>query len=196
MLMKNSKNGFNSSLHGARGVAALMVFMSHIGISGITDKFFTEIPKGLLILKYLLLSGQYGVEIFFMISGYLITNSIIKHQSVRSFLKDRCIRLYPAFLPVILLIFILGPMAGYAYFVNVSGWEWGLLLIANLLFIPGVYPIEAALVVAWSLSYEAVFYLSLSFLKYFAAQRVICGMFFALVALPFMFFIQGLYFLS
>ncbi|MBV1952748.1 MAG: acyltransferase [Cycloclasticus sp.] len=176
----------NLSLHGARGLAAFMVFLSHIGIAGITEKYFVNIPTELLIFKNILLSGQYGVEIFFMISGYIVTDSIIRHASVSSFLWDRCVRLYPVFLPVVLLIFILGPFAGYAYFSGVSWGEWVALLVINVLFVPGVYPIEAALVVAWSLSYEAVFYISLSYFKFFKSSRVAISLFVIFGVIPFL----------
>jgi len=181
------KKGINTTLHGARGLAALMVVFSHIGISGITDKFFVEIPQYLSVIKYILLSGQYGVEIFFMISGYLITASIIRHKSVSSFLVDRIIRLYPVFLPALLFVFILGPFAGYAYFQDFSWFQWLYHFIMNLLFIPGVIPIKAALVVAWSLSYEAVFYLAMSYFKYFKRNKKAQVIFLIFAVLPFLF---------
>ncbi len=171
MSINGKINKLNTTLHGARGLAAIMVVFSHIGVSGITDKFFVDIPTYLAAIKYILLSGQYGVEIFFMISGYLITASIIRHKTVSSFVLDRCIRLYPVFLPAILFIFILGPIAGYAYFSGFTWLDWLIHFIINLLFIPGVFPMKAALVVAWSLSYEAVFYLAISYFKYFKKNK-------------------------
>ncbi|WP_343844254.1 acyltransferase [Bowmanella denitrificans] len=179
---------FNKSIHGARGLAALLVFFSHVGAGGITENFFSDIGLGLIVAKAILLTTQYGVEVFFMISGYLITDSIIRHVDVRSFLLDRCIRLYPVFIPVVSLIFIVGPFVGYHYFEGVVFYQWIGLLVMNLLFIPGVYPIEAALVVAWSLSYEAVFYLMAAFTKKFSSARITMVIFILIVVLPFIAF--------
>jgi len=186
MSLSKHKNNHNISLHGARGLAALIVVFSHVGAGGVTEKFFHEMTFALTVFKNILLSGQYGVEIFFMISGYLITASIIRHKSVTSFLVDRCIRLYPVFLPTILLIFILGPFAGYAYFAGFSWLDWVGHLVMNLLFIPGVIPVEAALVVAWSLSYEAVFYLAMSYLKFFNRNKLAQYAFIIFAVIPFL----------
>lgn len=190
--MKEKK--FNQTLHGARGLAALMVVFSHVGVSGVTDNFFMEIPIFLSVFKYVLLSGQYGVEIFFMISGYLITISINRHKTVASFLLDRCIRIYPVFLPAILFIFIFGPLAGYHYFAGFSWFDWLKSLVFNLLFIPGVIPIKAALVVAWSLSYEAVFYLAISFLKYYQNNKKVLCFFVVFGAIPFLLMLPRAFF--
>lgn len=190
-------SSFNKYIHGARGWAALFVFLSHIGIAGLSDDFFDSISSSLQALKGLLLSGQYGVEVFFMISGYLISASVLRHNSARSFLLDRMIRIYPAFLPVVILIFVLGPVANYHYFSGVDLFQWIGLLVANVLFFPGVVPMEAALVVAWSLSYEAVFYLFSAFYKAFNKRPRICWPVILLIAVPFLFFYpRALFFLA
>lgn len=155
-----ARDGQNATLHGARGLAAFLVVLSHIGAGGVTERFFGALPLHLEMTKFFLMSGQYGVEFFFMISGYLITASILRHETVKAFLLDRCIRLYPVFIPAVMFIFIAGPFIGYRYFAGFSWVDWLVSLFSNLLFLPGVVPVEAALVVAWSLSYEAVFYLS------------------------------------
>ncbi|MDA7568198.1 acyltransferase [Emcibacteraceae bacterium] len=188
MPLTRKKVSMNIALHGARGIAALMVVLSHISSGGITDRFFPNMTPNLIVLKNVLLSGQYGVEIFFMISGYLITASVIRHKSAASFILDRCIRLYPVVIPALLFIFISGPLIGYAYFDDFTALEWGFHLIINLLFIPGIYPIEAALVVAWSLSYEALFYLSASYVKYFQNNNYAKYVLFLLVIPPFLYF--------
>lgn len=189
MSLPKYKKNHNVSLHGARGLAALMVVFSHVGAGGVTERFFHEMTFPLVVFKNILLAGQYGVEIFFMISGYLITASIIRHKSVASFFVDRCIRLYPVFLPTLLLIFILGPFAGYAYFSGFSWLDWIGHLVMNLLFIPGVIPVEAALVVAWSLSYEAAFYLAMSYLKFFSLNKKAQYVFIIFIVVPFLIFL-------
>lgn len=153
--MYKSEN-FNASVHGLRGFAALSVVLFHIWKGAVEGSFLPDYMPSLL--KAFMLSLSSGVELFFMISGYLISFSVMNHKSVREFIINRAIRIYPAFLPVFLIIFVLGPFAGYDYFDGVSFAQWAGLFFANLFFLPGVIPMDAALIVAWTLSYEAFFY--------------------------------------
>ena len=150
---------FDVHLHGLRGVASALVVVFHICAGAVTGNFVPE-AAWLRPLIELGLLGEFGVDLFFMISGYLITASVIRHRTAVGFLTDRAVRLYPAFLPALLAIFILGPLANYDYFRGVDAWRWVQLLLANLAFLPGVFPMRPALLVAWSLSFEAVFYLA------------------------------------
>ncbi len=42
--------------------------------------------------------GQYGVMVFFLVSGYIVPASLERRGSVRMFWVIRCFRLYPMFL--------------------------------------------------------------------------------------------------
>jgi peptidoglycan/LPS O-acetylase OafA/YrhL len=55
--------------------------------------------------------GVVGVEIFFVISGFLVTASWLAQPRVRSFVFKRALRILPAFaLTVVLSAFVLGPL--------------------------------------------------------------------------------------
>lgn len=150
------QKNFNVSLHGLRGFSALGILIYHIWAGAISDGFVPAFMPALAGKVFLALS--IAVELFFLISGYLIASSLSRQGRVGTFIRNRIIRIYPAFLPLVLLIFALGPFAGYDYFNGVGPSEWFFLLIANLLFLPGIFPMQAALLVAWTLSYEAAFY--------------------------------------
>src|SRR5690606_9931933 len=142
---------YNKSINGLRGFAASAVVVFHIWTGAIDGGLRPSSVSE--VINFALLTTQFGVDIFFMISGYLITQSLIRHDNVKSFLMDRVIRIYPAYLPILALLFILGPLVGLAYFHAVeSVADWASLLVANVLFLPGVFPIEPALLVAWTLS--------------------------------------------
>jgi peptidoglycan/LPS O-acetylase OafA/YrhL len=147
----------NLQIHGLRGFSALSVFIYHIyGMSTLLH-FWPAIlePAGQFFD-----AGRYGVEIFFMISGYLITASLIRHQSATKFLIDRCIRIYPVFLAIHLIVFSLGPVIGYKWMAGISAVDWLKAFISNFLFLPGMIAnLPIAQMNAWSLSYEAAFYL-------------------------------------
>jgi peptidoglycan/LPS O-acetylase OafA/YrhL len=70
--------------------------------------------KGLEILSYItngkLYPGQLGVIIFFVISGFLVTQSLIRSSGFLDFLWKRFLRIYPGFFVVIIFsLFVVGP---------------------------------------------------------------------------------------
>jgi peptidoglycan/LPS O-acetylase OafA/YrhL len=67
--------------------------------------------------------------------------------------------MYPLFLVTHLLLFTAGPIVGYAWLGEVGWREWLLRFVQNLLLLPGVFDLPIAQAVAWSLSYELLFYL-------------------------------------
>jgi peptidoglycan/LPS O-acetylase OafA/YrhL len=148
-------SGFNPCIHGLRGVAALLVFVFHIydmprklstiSLPSLVQAFLSALPA--------------GVDIFFMISGYLITGSLIHHANVRAFLADRVARIYPVFLFIHLILFLLAPVVGYKWMIGITPLAWIFHFFSNLFFLPGLLPLPLMQLNAWSLSYEAAFYL-------------------------------------
>lgn len=160
--------GHNQNIHGLRGLAALMVFLFHVYDMSATAGVLHEPPLlGQILLE--MLSG--GVELFFMISGYLITGSLIRHGNIRNFLIDRAIRIYPVFLALHVPLFIAGPYLGYKWMVGISMSDWLQAFLANALFLPGVLDLPLLQLNAWSLSYEAAFYLLSAFIYLLCAHQ-------------------------
>ncbi len=151
----------NRQIHGLRGLAALIVFVFHI--YGIADEWHFW-PASLAGLGFFFRTGRHGVEIFFIISGYLITASLLRHRNAGQFLIDRCIRIYPVFLTIHLLVFGLGPLIGYGWLRGIGIADWLTNFLSNLLFLPGLFDLPLAQPSAWSLSYEAAFYLTAALL--------------------------------
>ncbi len=164
-----NRKGFNPHIHGLRGLAALMVFIFHIYHMSEKEGFW---PSSLDFMAPGFLALSSGVEIFFMISGFLIIASLIRHRSTGRFLLDRAIRIYPVFLFIHILIFSVGPFIGYKWMADISLFEWARHFISNVLFIPGVIKdLPLAQLNAWTLSYEAFFYVTAGSL-YWAGTRV------------------------
>jgi len=86
----------NLQIHGLRGLAALLVFIYHAYGMPLIGGFWPAGISSAIAAPFL--AGQLGVEIFFVISGYLITASLIRHDNVPRFLLDRAIRIHPAFI--------------------------------------------------------------------------------------------------
>lgn len=110
-------------------------------------------------LKLIINSGSSGVEMFFVISGYLITGSLLRHKNVSSFLMDRAIRIYPVFLSIHIPLFIILPFIGWKWLSGIDFSEWLLYFLSNILFLPGIFELKILQTNAWTLSYELLFYL-------------------------------------
>jgi peptidoglycan/LPS O-acetylase OafA/YrhL len=203
-LMGAYPKNLNRQIHGLRGFSALAVFVYHVYGMGTLWNFW---PASLNPIAPFFAAGKHGVEIFFIISGYLITGSLIRHQSAAKFLVDRAIRIYPVFMTIQLIVFGLGPVIHYKWLSGISPRDWGVTFVENALFLPGIFDVPLAQLNAWSLSYEAAFYLLSAFcfvlIRYVGRWPVIAALalflaFFIPLYARAVFFLPGvaIYFLS
>jgi peptidoglycan/LPS O-acetylase OafA/YrhL len=147
-----SCRSFNASVHGLRGLAALSVFVYHTIYQ---LQFTAPFP---VVLDATLGSLRCGVQIFFMISGYLITGSIIRHANVRAFLLDRVARIYPVFLFIHVLLFVMAPVMEKWVLQQGLG-MWFVHFFCNLFFLSTLFKMRLLQPYAWTLTLEAIFYL-------------------------------------
>ncbi len=150
--------GYNSNIHGLRGFAALWVFFAHVYLGAATAGFYPG--QWHPVIAWVMDSGRYAVDLFFMISAYLITESLVRKSHVGEFLVDRAIRVYPAFLAAMLPLAVMGMLTQARMFGDTAPQQWPLMLLANVLLLPGVVDMPPILGVAWTLSFEAAFYLT------------------------------------
>lgn len=141
----------NLSIHGLRGLSAFLVVLAHAYGMAVTGGFFKD--RGHVSI------GDLGVNLFFMISGYLIIKSLYKNPNVIAFLKNRLIRIYPVFLTLHIVLFIFGPIIHYEWLGEVEVIEYIGNFLSNMFFLPGIFDLPLAQKNAWSLSYEICFYL-------------------------------------
>lgn len=97
----NKNNNFNV----LRLSAALVVLYIHsYGLSGqVPDQMTTPIAY------FIAQIGNLGVDMFFLISGFLVTRSYLSRKNIRAFLWARFLRIYPSlFFALLFSIFIVG----------------------------------------------------------------------------------------
>lgn len=146
-------------MEGVRGVAALMVFCVHYA-----NHFKAYAAPGFAVqaARWMEVAGQAGVDLFFALSGYLIYGLAMERKGgLGQFLGRRLRRIYPPFLAVLafyLCVFFLAP--SWAKWPAEGRWSY---VAANALLLPGVFDMAPAITVAWSLSYELLFYLTAPF---------------------------------
>jgi peptidoglycan/LPS O-acetylase OafA/YrhL len=158
-------------LDGLRGVLACYVMLSHT---------FPFVPMPAW-LHWLFQHGGAGVDVFFILSGLVIVQSLDSFDyRARPFLIARVARIYPVFLVVFAAAVAVQPLAtGFERMAWIGpdsaardiwsgGWpnDWGLFVVAHLTMTHGLFPNGVLpdvwvgfLGAAWSLSTEWQFYL-------------------------------------
>ena len=116
---------------------------------------------------FLAFHSHYGVDLFFILSGYLIANLLQSGKmSTSQFLWRRFLRIYPPFLASLLVIILLS-IPVFHLKLNATN------LLANLFFLNGFFDLEVVPLnpVTWSLFYEAIFYFIAAILYARAGQH-------------------------
>ena len=129
-----------------RGVAAILVVFVHL------DKLLAQIG--------LPTWGGGGVDIFFVISGFIMVYTTIGRDiGFSAFMSDRIARIVPAYWIITLAVFLIALIApALLQATRADGSE----LLQSLFFIPFTKSnglIEPVLFVGWTLNYEMFFYL-------------------------------------
>ncbi|PJZ71319.1 hypothetical protein CH373_02105 [Leptospira perolatii] len=202
------KQGELESLNGLRAFAILFVIVYHLWT--LLGQFATETP---VLIKNILVNLNSGVDLFFVLSGYLIYGGFLRsleknrQLSIRKFFIDRTLRIFPAyyFSLIVLFFYYQNQSVKLHSVANPNPGEIELLyrIMMNLKYSFGDFfyfsnytPFRLS-IVGWSLSIEEQFYLILPFLSgYFlftVSQKMRIGFLFLLyfIALGFRFFYEA-----
>lgn len=142
---------------GLRAIAILLVFLIHSGGGGLR-----EMNPALNLLVDI---GKYGVQIFFVISGFTIFNQLFsEHYSLRDFLMVRILRISIPYYPLLFLVFIYINLGGkqfndWAIQLNEGEISTGN-LIAHLTYLSSYFKKyqNTIIGVEWTLGIEVFFY--------------------------------------
>jgi peptidoglycan/LPS O-acetylase OafA/YrhL len=163
-------------LDGLRGLAILLVMLYHLTHHGFArgplERAFTAIPS----------LGWSGVDLFFVLSGFLITGILLASREsssyYRSFYGRRVLRIFPLYYAVLFFFLVLVPLSGvfahvhdlWSPHVEREGiWYWLFLSNVREAWIGG--PEHQALSITWSLAIEEHFYLFWPFVVRRAGER-------------------------
>lgn len=153
------------SIHYIRGIAALLVVLFHFREELNNVYPFKTLGDALFI------NGYIGVDLFFIISGFVISLSTKTDASIKNFLLKRFFRIYPVYLLCMILVI----------------WLWkekiDVVALKSLVFIPLDFSKLAPwygysiIITAWTLTYEIVFYLvfAISMLISWKHRLLVCA---------------------
>lgn len=170
--MSGRDNNFNL----IRFLAATLVLLDHsVALAGTGEPRLLTLGALSLNLDAIPL-GRIAVDVFFVVSGFLVTRSVLTRPTVTEFAVARALRLLPALLAVSFMIaFVLGPLVSdrsfAEYFSDLKAWIYVPLtgfLVSHSETLPGVFETgrEQGVVNSplWTLRYEAMCYAILAVL--------------------------------
>ncbi|KQS27053.1 acyltransferase [Dyadobacter sp. Leaf189] len=172
------KKGHIHSLDGIRGIAILLVLSFHC---------FDKIDA----FPFTLLSeiGWVGVDLFFVLSGFLITGILVdtkgNHNYLKSFFAKRALRIFPLYYLTLLLVFLALISPGASDFNpildirHLKSSIYYLTFTQNLLFAFSHWGVTDLLNHFWSLAIEEQFYLFWPFVNLYLGTSkvlVVCGL--------------------
>lgn len=144
------------SLDGLRALSISFVFLGHIFMA---DHAAQQRPVYIRFIRSLLGDGEFGVQIFFVISGFLITWLLLKERNksgtidIKAFYIRRAFRILPAYYTLILVMIFLSVLG----LISVSGRD--LLHVLTFTWIYNFHEWNWYLAHTWSLGVEEQFYI-------------------------------------
>lgn len=161
-----------------RSASAIVVFLGHIFQILIRPSYGARWAEVLVPVM-----AGYAVMVFFVLSGYMVTSSILRNISERQFAsfdvlhfsKDRLVRLYPPLILSLLLVLIVYAIAYQANLLGMESFRLGgenllarerfemepVSMLGSLFFLQNLYdeiPTPSMNAPLWSLSFEFWFY--------------------------------------
>ena len=137
-------------LDGIRGTAVLLVLALHGFAWSMQEDTWRGFPRAIELITR---PGGLGVDLFFVLSGFLITgillDSVGKPHYFRNFYGRRALRILPLYYLILLVIFLFYQRSGNFVLL-------GLIYLSNMTGVFGVLNVYGPL---WSLSVEEHFYL-------------------------------------
>lgn len=173
--MEAAKRGIQiPALDGFRGIAILMVMVYHFTIYsgmqpyGVTDTLFYKLAG----------TGWCGVDLFFVLSGFLITGILFDAKESRYYFRNfyirRVLRIFPLYYGSLLVAFvllplILSPSLNYQQMLEEQSWYW--YYLTNVIIAVRGWPSVLAFGHFWSLAVEEQFYLLWPFVLFLFGRK-------------------------
>jgi peptidoglycan/LPS O-acetylase OafA/YrhL len=169
-----------AELDGLRGCAILLVTVWH-------SVMLIAPSKGLIndLIWRFSIFGQSGVDLFFVLSGFLIVGILYDHKASDSYFSTfyarRALRILPPYLILLAGFVLLTRMRGTNYYFGSQVPVWALLgFVQNWFFVSTQGTEPAAIAGTWSLAIEEQFYLVIPALVWCVPRRYLLSILIAI----------------
>ena len=143
-----------------RGSAAVSVMLFHLSGHRVAQEIWSSLPSAVgQLLRY----GELGVQVFFVISGFVIAHSVrntrFDRHALREFMTRRAIRLEPPYLVAIVAVLLTNELSRWGFGVaDVPRATVGQ-VVAHVFYVQRLVGYDDLYPVFWTLSHEVQFYL-------------------------------------
>ena len=190
---KNNKEYFYS-LNGLRGLSIIAVLMGHVSSR---NWIFNDLEKIDFLRPFMsvIQDSQMGVNLFFIISGFLITSIIISEENnsekvnLKNFFLKRIIRIFPVYFALLFVYYILQILG--IIFIPKESWITAVTYTKYFNWKVDWYTAHG-----WSLSIEEHFYLVWPLIFYFFKSFRKKIIFFIIIIVPFIRYFSHKYHIS
>ncbi len=156
--MKQSNKLYFPALDGLRFLAFLLVFLHHVS-------FYLETLNP--FWSFFRSSGWIGVDIFFVLTGFLVTILLLQeraehgHFSLKRFLLRRTLRIWPLYFMALLVGYVLSPQFFGTFNQNemIQRLSWYLVFLGNWNVVFQGYGSYRAISELWAISVDQQFYI-------------------------------------
>ena len=163
-------------LDGLRGIAALMVVVFHY----VNNQLVTSSVPGAGMLSKLTEFGWVGVDLFFVLSGFLIGSILIRNkpskQYFSTFFVRRVVRIVPNYFLAVGLFILITNLSFFKdnYFLtsnNVIPW-WSYFAMVHNIYMGALQNLgNQAMSITWSIGIEEQFYIIFPFIIYYLKDK-------------------------
>jgi peptidoglycan/LPS O-acetylase OafA/YrhL len=174
-----AKSFYRPELDGIRFFAFLAVYVNHTMLFG-AQGHHQHLPDWLgNALGTIGIAGAFGVDLFFVLSAYLITELLLREQAVRgavdvtAFYLRRVLRIWPLYISVLALAMALTWVVPTEKFTWLH-WIGFMLFSGNWVYM--LQPVTTIAAPLWSISVEEQFYLAWPWVVQRAAPRRIAAL--------------------
>ncbi len=165
-------------LNAVRGLAVFLVLLHN------TDVY----PS--LHLEFISKNGWMGVDLFFVLSGFLITGILLdtkQGQYFKNFYARRCLRIWPLYYSALFFMFVILPLMrpseAHIIFEARSAPWWAYPIFLQNFLVPVPTMATGLLGVTWSLAVEEQFYLVWPLVVRFCSKTQLCRIAIAVICI-------------
>ena len=150
-------------MEGLRGFAVFLVLLVHYVT--LSSPWIAPLSTTARVADAMHTVGNSGVDLFFVLSGYLIYGTLItREQRFLPYMRRRVLRIYPTFSAVLAMYVLLSVAVPEESKLPEAPAEALRCIAENFLLISGLMQHGSIITVSWSLSYEMAYYLSIPLL--------------------------------